>query len=96
MRAMTPERWKQIDQRAQAAIERGGDERASFLDAACASDEALRREVESHIQSLKMRQGLLCKLMTRMLRRTARWRLLNGITTGMRLAQKENISEPLN
>ena len=46
---MTPERWKQIDELAQSAIERGGDQRAAFLDAACAGDEALRREVESQI-----------------------------------------------
>jgi serine/threonine protein kinase/Flp pilus assembly protein TadD len=46
---MTPERWKQIDELAQAAIERGGDHRASFLDEACAGDDELRREVESQI-----------------------------------------------
>jgi serine/threonine protein kinase/TolB-like protein/Tfp pilus assembly protein PilF len=46
---MTPERWKQIDDLAQAALERGGDQRAAFLDEACAGDEALRREVESQI-----------------------------------------------
>ena len=46
---MTPERWKQIDELAQAALERGGDERATFLDQACAGDDALRREVESQI-----------------------------------------------
>ena len=46
---MTPERWKQIDELAQAALERGGDERACFLDEACAGDDALRREVESQI-----------------------------------------------
>lgn len=46
---MTPERWKQIDDLAQAALERGGDERASFLDEACGDDDALRHEVESQI-----------------------------------------------
>ena len=46
---MTPERWKQIDDWAQDALERGGDQRASFLDEACAGDEALRHEVESQI-----------------------------------------------
>src|SRR6185503_9529920 len=46
---MTPERWKQIDELAQAALERGGDERAAFLHEACGSDSALRREVESQI-----------------------------------------------
>src|SRR5215831_17959962 len=47
--AMTPERWKQIDELAQAALDRGDDERAAFLDKACANDDALRREVESQI-----------------------------------------------
>ncbi|MEK6302165.1 MAG: protein kinase [Acidobacteriota bacterium] len=46
---MTPERWKQIDELAQSALQRGGDERASFLDQACAGDDSLRREVESQI-----------------------------------------------
>ncbi|MEK6287162.1 MAG: hypothetical protein AABO57_15585 [Acidobacteriota bacterium] len=46
---MTPERWKQIDELAQAALERGVAERAGFLDEACAGDEVLRREVESQI-----------------------------------------------
>ena len=46
---MTPERWKQIDELAQAALERAGDRRANFLDEACAGDDALRHEVESQI-----------------------------------------------
>ena len=46
---MTPERWKQIDELAQSALERVADERAAFLDEACAGDDALRREVESQI-----------------------------------------------
>ncbi len=49
MKAMTPERWKQIDELAQSALDRGVAERAAFLDEACAGDEALRREVESQI-----------------------------------------------
>src|SRR5882724_7118579 len=48
-RAMTPERWKQIDHLAQSALERGGDQRSAFLDQACAGDDSLRREVESQI-----------------------------------------------
>ena len=46
---MTPERWKQIDELAQSALERGADERAAFLDEACAGDGELRHEVESQI-----------------------------------------------
>ncbi len=46
---MTPERWKQIDELAQAALDRRGDERAGFLDRACGGDDELRCEVESQI-----------------------------------------------
>jgi len=49
MKAMTPGRWKQIDELAQSALERGSDQRAAFLDEACAGDDALRRESESQI-----------------------------------------------
>src|SRR5258705_982424 len=49
VRAMTPERWKQIAELAQDGNEREDDQRAAFLDEACAGDEALRREVESQI-----------------------------------------------
>src|SRR5262245_3530310 len=44
---MTPERWKQVDQVLQDALERGPAERAAFLVDACGGDEELRREVES-------------------------------------------------
>lgn len=44
---MKPERWLQIDQMLEAALEREPDERASFLAVACADDESLRLEVES-------------------------------------------------
>jgi len=44
---MTPERWRQTEQLYHAALERPPEERASFLDEACAGDEELRREVES-------------------------------------------------
>jgi serine/threonine-protein kinase len=44
---MTPERWKQIDQLLQEALERGPAERSAFLDRACGDDGELRHEVES-------------------------------------------------
>lgn len=44
---MTPERWRQIEDLYQAALERDATERAAFLDEACAGDEELRCEVES-------------------------------------------------
>ena len=44
---MTPERWEQVEQLYHAARTRAaGEERASYLDAACAGDAGLRREVD--------------------------------------------------
>ena len=48
---MTPERWQQLKQLFQSALERSPAERSAFLAQACAGDEALRREVESLISS---------------------------------------------
>ena len=48
---MTPERHRQIGEIFHAALEVDAEKRASFLDGACAGDEALRREVESLIRS---------------------------------------------
>jgi TolB-like protein len=44
---MNPERWRQIEELYQTALDRDASERAAFLDEACAGDEELRREVES-------------------------------------------------
>src|SRR6185503_20406512 len=44
---MKPERWKQVDELLEAALECPATERASFLDRACSGDEDLRRELES-------------------------------------------------
>ena len=44
---MNEERWQQISTIFKSALEREADERAVFLDAACADDKSLRREVES-------------------------------------------------
>jgi non-specific serine/threonine protein kinase len=48
---MTPERWQQLKQIFQSALERNPAERSSFLSQACAGDAALRSEVESLISS---------------------------------------------
>src|SRR5688500_9146617 len=48
---MTPERWQQVDELFQAAIELDPAERTPFLDTSCAGDEELRHEVESLITS---------------------------------------------
>src|SRR5438876_293071 len=43
---MKPERWQQLDKLFHSAIERAPEERAAFLDEACAGDQELRKEVE--------------------------------------------------
>src|SRR5262245_60532585 len=44
---MTPERWQHVQELFLAALGRGADERASFLNEACSGDTALQQEVES-------------------------------------------------
>ena len=44
---MKPDRWQQLDKLFHAALEHGPEERASFLDEACAGDESLRKQVEA-------------------------------------------------
>lgn len=44
---MKPERWKQVDELLEAALDCPEAERASFLEKACAGDQELRRELES-------------------------------------------------
>ena len=46
---MTPERWQQMKQIFQSALERDAAERSAFLNQACADDAAPRSEVESLI-----------------------------------------------
>jgi serine/threonine-protein kinase len=48
---MTPERWQQLKQIFQSALEREPAERSAFVKQACAGDEALRCDVESLISS---------------------------------------------
>src|SRR5437870_384703 len=48
---MKAERWKQVNDLFQSAVERAPAERAAFLDETCTSDEELRREVESLLSS---------------------------------------------
>jgi serine/threonine protein kinase len=48
---MTPERWEKIIDLAETATELRIDERAAFLDKACAGDDAMRCEVESLLAS---------------------------------------------
>ncbi|HEU0210264.1 MAG TPA: protein kinase [Candidatus Udaeobacter sp.] len=46
---MKPQRWQQINDLFQSAVERAPEERAAFLAQACHGDEGLRRELESLI-----------------------------------------------
>lgn len=46
---MTPERWRQVEALFHSSLEREPGERAAYVAAECAGDEALRREVESLI-----------------------------------------------
>src|SRR5216110_1289816 len=48
---MKAERWKQVNDLFQSAVERAPAERAAFLDEACRGDESLRREVGSLLTS---------------------------------------------
>ena len=44
---MKPERWRQVDQLFQAALERAPEDRSAFISTACGGDDSLRREVEA-------------------------------------------------
>jgi serine/threonine protein kinase/Tfp pilus assembly protein PilF len=48
---MKAERWKQVNDLFQSAVERAPAERAAFLDESCYGDEGMRREVESLLTS---------------------------------------------
>src|SRR5215510_13510228 len=48
---MTPERWPQVKQIFQSALERSPAERSAFVAQACGHDAVLRSEVESLISS---------------------------------------------
>ena len=56
---MTPERWRRVEELYHAALMRHEGDRASFLAAACAGDEALLREVTSLLsQPMSGREAL--------------------------------------
>ena len=54
---MKPERWKQVDELLEAALDCPPAERTSFLDRACSGDEELRRELESLLISDRQTEG---------------------------------------
>lgn len=56
---MKPERWKQIDDLFQAALDLDPEKRSSFLEKACSGDEALRKEVETLLDSDRDAQSFI-------------------------------------
>jgi serine/threonine protein kinase/Tol biopolymer transport system component len=48
---LTPERYKQINDLADAALPLDGERRATFLDEVCSGDESLRREIEALLEA---------------------------------------------
>jgi non-specific serine/threonine protein kinase/serine/threonine-protein kinase len=56
---MTPERWAQIKQTMQAALDLPEPDRGAYLDRACAADDALRAEVESLLAAHNQASGFL-------------------------------------
>ncbi|MEW6210219.1 MAG: protein kinase [Acidobacteriota bacterium] len=56
---MKPERWKQVDELVQAALDRDEDKRAAFINEACKGDDVLRREVESLLAYHEQVSGFL-------------------------------------
>src|SRR5580658_1203737 len=48
---MTPERWQQVRDVLEKALELAPGERSAFLDEACSSDPSLRREIETLLAS---------------------------------------------
>lgn len=56
---ITPERWQQIDEVFQEAVELPSGQRGAFLDRVCGADPELRREVECLLESDEQAQGKL-------------------------------------
>src|SRR5207244_5991928 len=56
---MKAERWKQVNDLFQSAVERAPGERAAFLHEACHGDEGLCREVESLLTSYERAENFI-------------------------------------
>src|SRR5213596_948376 len=56
---MKAERWKQVNDLFQSALERAPEERAAFLDEACQDDDGLRREVGSLVTSYERSENFI-------------------------------------
>ena len=56
---MLIERWRRIESLFNEVLEKSSEERASFLDRACSSDQALRREIESLLANEDLARSFL-------------------------------------
>src|ERR1043165_4484901 len=56
---MTPERWRQVEEVFNSALERAGAERDDYLAVACAEDSTLRGEVEKLLTSYEKASGFM-------------------------------------
>jgi hypothetical protein len=56
---MTPERWREIEQLYQLALEQEAGRRAVFLAETCAGDEEMRREIESLLAHAEPAEGFM-------------------------------------
>ena len=56
---MSPERWRQIEEVFQAALDLPHGEREAYFDRACADDEGLRREVETLVAQYESAGGFI-------------------------------------
>ena len=93
---MKGERWQQVDELLDAALERDASERGDFLKRACAGDEELLREVESllaaHLKAGSFIEASPAEDMTRLFDRDqvqsivgkslSRYKILSLIGTG--------------
>jgi eukaryotic-like serine/threonine-protein kinase len=56
---MTPDKWKQVTELVEAALELAPGKREAFLDDACSADLTLRGEVEALLSSYNQAEGFL-------------------------------------
>jgi len=59
MPRVSNEHWVQVKELFDAALERREEDRAQFLDRACADDVTLRKEVESLLQSYDQAESFM-------------------------------------
>lgn len=89
---MTPERYRQINELADAALEIAADRRAAFLDEICGSDHELRRQIEALISADSPPGGFLEKPVLDVLARDMLARSSQRDLAGRRIEDYEVIS----